>query len=401
MDIRQVVTQYQGILQRELAAGRQRLVDYQADLAGLTERLAQIGPGSSRPLTVPAIFRRSYDENIITDYLAYVLDPARNGIGEAPLVGLLKLCGLDSADLPVSEVVVHREYPLGKGRIDLLLEWEETLVLGIENKVFACENPGQTEYYAREILRLFEEIPAHLVYLTRGGQEPESTEFHPVSYRQLLDALRGVHIEPDADVRRRVLWQDFLEHVEEYIVMSELDHFEFSEKAMLYLEHRAMIRDLDSAFKREWAEALRYLEQQVYAQLRGAPWKTLFNPPSSTWHQVFKSSWNQPELSVHYEYHLSQSRFHRGRMAFYVDVERSRADEYLELFDQRYPALEGVYKERGMLYRPPLRTIAISWKEYPISQDIEEVANVFISALDEHRFLESEIDAVLAMMEMK
>lgn len=69
--------------------------------------------------------------------------------------------------------------------------------------------------------------------------------------------------------RRRVLWEDLLEHLEVYIVMSDPTHFEFSEKAGLYLTHQNMIDDLVSTFNREWGEAVAFIEQQLRANLRG------------------------------------------------------------------------------------------------------------------------------------
>jgi hypothetical protein len=396
MNIQQLVTQYQDILHKEQKVECRRLNDYQASLAALVEQHARARPGPTKPLTIPVIFGRSHDENFISDYLAYVLDPAKNGIGDAPLAELLRLCDIDTVDLPLAEVTVHREYPLESGRIDLLLEWEDVLVLGIESKIFSPEGAGQTVYYARVMRELFEDTPYHLVYLTRGGWKASSRRFQPVSYEQLLSAFRNVSLPSDVDMRQRVLWEDFLEHLEVYIVMAEPDHFEFSEKARLYIEHQGMIQDLEAAFKREWASALAYIEQQVYAQLQGGPWETYFNTNRYVWHKVFKPAWNQPKLSVHYEYHFAQSSFEKGELGFSVDAERARASECFDLFDQRYPSLEATYRERGILYRPPNRRIAIAWKTYPISQDIEQIALVFVEALAEHRFLESEIDAVVA-----
>jgi hypothetical protein len=44
----------------------------------------------ARPYTIPAAFRRPYDENFISDYLAFILDPDKNGIGNSPRGGICR-----------------------------------------------------------------------------------------------------------------------------------------------------------------------------------------------------------------------------------------------------------------------------------------------------------------------
>ena len=394
--IGQLATEYQRVVQKARAAERQQLEGYGAKLAVLVEQYDQVKPAPPKPLTIPAIFGRQHDENFISDYLAYALDPGRNGIGEAPLAQLLNLCDIDAADLPLEDVTIHREYQLENGRIDLLLEWEDMLVLGIENKILSTEGTGQTRYYAKVVPRLFEGTSYHLVYLTRDGHKAGSSKFQSISYVQLLVALRNVAATSATTLRQRVVWDDFLEHLEVYIIMSDPDHFEFSEKAKLYIEHQTMLHDLENTFKKEWNEALAYLEEQLHTHLEGGPWITRFHGTRYNFHQVLKPSWHSAGLSIHYEYWFTVARLNRRELTFMVDVESKRADEFLARFDARYPSLETDYRERGIRYRPPNRKNAIAWKAYPITQDIDQVARTFIDAFTEFRFLEKEIDTVLA-----
>jgi hypothetical protein len=394
--IGQLASEYQRVVQKARTAERQRLEGFRAKLSALEQQYDQVKPASPKPITIPAIFGRQHDENFISDYLAYVLDPAENGIGEAPLAQLLHLCGIEAGDLPLEEVMIHREYQLENGRIDLLLEWEDMLVLGIENKILSAEGTGQTRYYAKVVPRLFEGTPYHLVYLTRDGHKAGSSKFQSISYAQLLAALRNVAVTSATSSRQRFLWDDFLEHLEVYIIMSDPDHFEFSEKSKLYIEHQTMLHDLENTFKKEWNEALAYIEQQLYTHLKGGPWITRFYGTKYNFHQVLKPSWDLAGLSIHYEYWFTVARLNRRELTFMVDVESKRADEFLARFDSHYPSIETKYRERGIRYRPRNRKFAIAWKAYPITQDIDQVARTFIDAFTEFRFLEKEIDAILA-----
>lgn len=398
--IQRLAAEYQSLLQKERDAERERLGDYETRLDDLEDRFAHAKGPPSKPLTIPAVFGRSYDENFISDYLAYAIDPSRNGIGEAPLERFLSLCGIDPVERPLADVVVHREYYLEGGRIDLLLEWEDTMVLGIENKILSAEGLDQTRYYAQVMARKFAVVPYHLIYLTRTGDRASSDEFQPVSYKQVGEALRQVQISPDTTARHRVLWEDFLEHLEEYIIMSDPSHFEFSEKAELYLEHRTMIEDLVSAFGREWGEAVSFIEQQLKVQLDGGPWTIDWSKGVSTyWKPIFKPAWKSQTLFAHYEFWFNLDTFCRGDFWLMAEVEGQEADHFLALFDQRYPSLKVHYDGKGIKHHPKERKQAIAWKKYATSQNIEEVVRAFIDAFDEFRFLESEIDQVLVELQ--
>lgn len=393
-----LVQQYQAILQKEQAAEQAQVEAYRRQLAELSQQYAQAAATPPKPVTIPAIFGRSHRENFISDYLAYILNPAKNGLGPGPLVQLLHLCDIDPGEVPLAEVVIHREYTVGSGRIDLLLEWEDALVLGIENKIYAAEGDGQTRYYAHEIPKLFKDTPCHFAFLTRGGRSAQSKKFKPISYAGLLEALRQVRVSPNTGARQLILWHDFLEHLEVYIIMSDPGQFEFSDKAKLYLEHHAMIQDLETTFKDEWGAAITYIEDRVRANLDD-DWETQFNPQLSRgWHVISKSAWRQEELWVHFEYWFAPYWLARREFTFVLDVEGKQNNDFLDRFDQRYPALEPTYKRREMIYRPSNRKVAIAHKIYPISQDIDEIAQVFIDAFEEFRFLEAEVDAVLAEM---
>jgi hypothetical protein len=136
----------------------------EGELALLAERLAVIGTKArqsadrSRPReTIPALFGRAYDENFISDYLAYILDPARNGIGSEPLQALLSVAFDPDLDVDLDNVTILREYAFGDvnfGRIDLLIQLGdqgERGVIGIENKILASEGDTQTISYATSI----------------------------------------------------------------------------------------------------------------------------------------------------------------------------------------------------------------------------------------------------------
>jgi hypothetical protein len=216
----------------------------------------------------------------------------------------------------------------------------------------------------------------------------------------LLAAFKQISIENVQEHRKLALWEDFLEHLEAYITMATSDRFEFSEKAQLYLAHQPMIDDLTTTFEKEWAKAVAYLEARFLAGAKGGPWHTGFTPRVA-WMQASRSHWSSSDLFIHFEWYLPVSGLVNGIMPFWVDVEGKMANKALALFDSRHQPLEPLYLQRNIEYRPSSRRHAIASKNYPISQDMDAIAEVFITSFEEFRFLENEVDEVLAEMESK
>src|SRR5690625_930458 len=109
--------------------------------------------------TIPSIFNKMYDENFISDFLSYILNPIENGVGFEPLVKIIEEYnrkGVNILDnLTLSEknnIEIIREYSFVNGRrIDILIKIQDQLIIAIENKIFASELENQTIDYADSI----------------------------------------------------------------------------------------------------------------------------------------------------------------------------------------------------------------------------------------------------------
>ena len=87
----------------------------------VVRRAAKLPVATPPPLTLPLIFHHPRDENFLSHYLAYALDPKHNGLGLGPMKALLRQFGEDVPSAS-TRVVVWREANLDDGRIDLLIE---------------------------------------------------------------------------------------------------------------------------------------------------------------------------------------------------------------------------------------------------------------------------------------
>ena len=398
-DFPKLADRYLQISQKESEAECRLVADYRTAFAYSARKYEHAKQVKLRPLTIPAIFGRSHHENFISDYLAFVLDPKKNGIGTAPLEALLSLYAVEYDESKLDDVLIRREFPLESGRIDLLIECPEQFVIGIENKIYSPEGENQTPSYARIISDVFPDTSRLLVFLTRQGDKPKSAQFVPLSYANLFNTFKAVKISEDIALRNQVLWADFLEHVEIYIMATVPEKFEFSEKAKLYLENQKMLHDITTSFDREWESALLHIESRFREQATGGPWNTVFQTRYS-WQQAYKSNWRSNNFFIHFEWWLPPTALIDGELSlsFMVDVEGKRASELLGLFANRHLQLETIYRQNSIAYCPPKRSNAIAFKKYSISTDIDQVAAVLFESFSEFRFLESEIDEVVASL---
>lgn len=406
--IEQLVKDYRRIQQSEAEPLRFQVQEYRTRLAVLAVKVNTLPKTLPLPITVPVIFKRTYNENFISDYLAYILDPIRNGIGIEPIACLLSILDSDIT-LDFYDVKIEREYELEegsiKGRIDLLIQIDEKVVLGIENKIFASEGNSQTHYYERAIHKKFPNHRHYFIYLTRDKQCASSKEFCPISYRDLIKLFRKIPFDWKADIHKSVLWDDFLTHLEVYIMKI----IEFSDKAKLYVEHYDLIKDIEQSFMQEWEQLLDYLTSVFEEKYPPPEWIVVFNKPIvKTWHQIYKRSWDKRDKRgcwVHYEYFFSPDRLYKKQFQFMVDVEGKQAESkqakrFFSLFDSHYSDLISKYKAHGIQYKPGHRRIAVAWKEYQLeSIQFEEIGKRFLNALEEFSFLEPLIDELFNELE--
>ena len=110
---------------------RKHIERYKTSLAKMQGEYEHIRPSHSRNLTIPNIFRKTFDENFLSDYLAYILDPQINGIGITPLKSLIKVTFPETDDRYWKNTKIYREYALEGGRIDILIVTDDETIIGI------------------------------------------------------------------------------------------------------------------------------------------------------------------------------------------------------------------------------------------------------------------------------
>jgi len=424
MNTKKVATDYQSRLNdlsssyREIEEERQllsqhRREQYKLELTHLTGAYQTLPPSKPVPLTIPSIFRRSYDENFISDYLAYILDPKKNGIGNAPLAKVLEFIFPELERWDWKSVEIIREYQIGQGRIDFLILIDEVIVVGIENKIFAPEAVEQTKYYADVLDQKFDNRGRYYILLSIDGRPATSEKFYSLSYCDLLKIFRTIPYSCINNLHKSILWEDFLTHMEVYLAMNSEDLvIPDKNKVVLYLQHREMINDLLSAFDGSKDIVFDYIASHLKQRLGNIEWEYNFNS-TRDWQLVYKRNWypKEPPLRIIWVFWYTRDILSSSNFQVSVEVQgyekwdtQEEIDDFMELFDIRYTLLKKVYEEKGIQYRPSVKgrqiltKLGIAWKPYTLEIDFDHLENIsdqIIKAVDDLAFLTEPIDETL------
>jgi hypothetical protein len=363
-------------------------------LAAIVKQAGQIKDRKGRE-TIPVIFGREYEENFLSNYLAYILDPKRNGVGVEPLQALLALAYEDLADIDPEHVVIIREFTFDDtslGRIDFLIKLGhdgENGVIGIENKLYSPEGDNQTTAYAQGLAQEFPGRDRYQIFLSPSGRLPVSNEFRPISYKSLLQALREIRYPVLKDIHKCVIWEDFLAHLEEYIVMSD-GKLELSGRTHLYMQNRQTLDSLRSAFESDANKVYGFVTEAIRNSL-GEGWHFTFQGRNS-YQEINRISWawNFEKYYVYYQYRFSQDNILTlDQFPFMFGAYPGKhAGSFIEWLKTNYPQIPEICKAHGMnaYSKEPGEgnSALIAYKTYPLDrEDITQLAPQFVYAAEE------------------
>ena len=356
-----------------------------------------------RLLTIPAIFGRSYDENFISDYLAYILDPKLNGVGIEPLQLLLsKIKNNDNKEeLEIEDIEIIREYNLGDhGRIDFIIKLGDAGVLGIENKITSLEGENQTVAYAKGIKLEFPDQEHYMVFLSPTGLIPSSKKFAAISYGDIYKLLRDIPFPVLDDIHKVVIWEDFLAHLEGYIIMNE-GKLELTEKTSLYIENYKMFSDLRSSYEQDADRIYEFITESIKNSF-GEVWTFNFKGKQS-WQEITRDSWKLENFRVFFQYLFSRDLLLLDDYPYMLGVYpcNQSSRHFLDWLKKNQPKIKEICSQNSMEAYGPKRGTAsylIAHKSFPLKIDnITMIDQQFIAAADEFLVFQPIMDKALEM----
>lgn len=176
-----------------------------------------------------------------SNFLSWLMDPnANHGLGAEFLEIFLKDAIHVDFNLSGKVVNVQTEYSSNKGRIDLLITFDEKVIC-IENKIDSGENSDQLSRYIQHVNSFYPSFDKYFIFLTPDGRSPETPEdrkfFKPYSYEKIIDHIIGLYErrKNKMDVRVAIYLQDYIELLQNEILNGEdlastLDHILINHK---------------------------------------------------------------------------------------------------------------------------------------------------------------------------
>lgn len=353
-----------------------------------------------RELTIPEIFEKENNENFISTYLAYILNPTKNGIGRHPLESIINyfIPEFDTSILNWGEVEIYREVQLDENsRIDITILFPGELFIGIENKIRSTEQFQQTIRYSDKIGTIHKKCTILCILLNQTGDNPQSPNFKTLTYKQLYNLLSDIKIDFINNLKKGVIFHDFLTYIKE-VLLTMNDKLEISKKTELYIKSIDLFKDLRESFKEEEQKII-YLTKDISENIFG-------NNFSYDWRknyqQIYKQSWIQNNLFVHYEFWITgDSLFDSKKIQFMIDVEGNLKNTFFDNFEKLYPKYANDFAQKSIVYRPKHRRVALAFKEYEVFKNINsqndidiqgELINLIHLVHDDFIFFSSIID---------
>ena len=238
--------QYIGELKN--AVGQQQFFDFEDKQKQSLEKIfdnIDLFSKNEMPDTLGRIFRHERRENFISDWLAYLLNSEKMGTNIL-FQSLFHVSGIEGDFIPVGgierekDLVLYREDKGTRescGRIDFFITTDDAII-GIENKIdcdFTSNN--QLEKYSKSLRQIAETEQKNwylfLLYPTsnikidkkiktiKNNKNDNQENVKIITYENLIKNWETIKIDCVKSLRQMIIFEDFIKHIKEYIIMNE------------------------------------------------------------------------------------------------------------------------------------------------------------------------------------
>lgn len=293
--------------------------------------------------TIAHIFRKESQENFISDWIAYLIDPVSFGNAE-PLNALLEVAGFDDCIDENGIIEISREKTFDdQRRIDFYIETEE-LIIGIENKIWSGLGDQQLEDYSESLEKLAESKEKEVrkilllpqnntsIDLSENNSDISVSGFVSVTYEDFANALKKLQINFIENLRSSFLLQDFITYVEEYLMDSNVDKKKNFDMVSFLFEHKNQLNELETCKNNLQTQFAKSVVKKLAETFDEEIWK-IKTPRTGSYFQLFKEQWGIP---VHFEL-LPTDRFPYKSIRVVLhtregkDAEKNRTEELYNL----------------------------------------------------------------------
>lgn len=239
-------------------------------------------------------------EVLVSSWIEFLLNPKKNGIGNAPLQNLINLTGhnynLNEFEFEISDTEIATD---NQRRMDIVIKYNGLWIV-IENKIDSLENSEQTNEYYKFIEKSKKNNESLYIYLKPNYNKslPINKNFTVITYDQLIQELKKININDYEEPDKYRFLKEFIISGGRFMKNEEI---EFTDNIKFYVKELDKFR----AIEEEYNNKNRLLYEKItkecneYLNQIFGEYKTY---KSYNWIQFYKDNWNNEKHNgVHYE----------------------------------------------------------------------------------------------------
>jgi len=266
-------------------------------------------------------------ETLVSEWLAFIFNPIKNGIGNKPIKILLNLLGEEKIDLDGQEFISTKtEVCIDEmRRIDILIDYENTLIV-IENKIGSDENDNQTEAYFNYISNTVKDKdfikyvylkPAFNSSVPIKQANDKEDGFVIVTYHNLLNELSKITKNDFEDKRKYKYLEEFIKSGERFMDKK----IEFNDKIRCFIKNKSTILKVKEEYDNQNKILKNNIRNNVLNKLNHKIYSTDVTGKEldRDYMQFYKKNWNcGKSYNIHYEI-LFKSNEENGEKGFIAE----------------------------------------------------------------------------------
>ena len=304
----------------------------------LIENLKKIDIKDSGITVLDILNKSHYDENFISDWLAFIFNPEINGIGNRPISSLMNSLDISKSNIQNEDIKrewsnnikelkdtineqkfigIEREKVIDDNkRIDMLIKYSNTWIV-IENKINSKENGTQTKNYYNYIMKKKKKIEKELssgkinvifIYLkpNYNKSEPSEENFIPLTYSQLFMQICEIN---ENDYNEEEIYKyKYLEELERMMknYMKE-EEFDLSNIAIkTYINYREKIKSIEEQYRNNNKILIQKIVTEIENLFSKENGYEINKKNNDTLIQIGKTTWKNEKKNgyftgIHYE----------------------------------------------------------------------------------------------------
>ena len=265
------------------------------------------------------VINKTYDENIVSNWLSFILDPDSNGIGNKPIDVLLNAVDYNkNVELGEFRGIWREESTNDNKRMDLVIRYANIWIV-IENKIYSSEHNKQTKKYfdyIEEEKGKEKEDPVKdvvYIYLRPDWNNPDKTNipykkykgnkdngFRNLYYSELINGLNNIKKSDYKEKEKFIYLKNFIENGEKYYMGKEM---KITKEIETYIKYMDKIQKI----KNEYEDLRKKILNKLVGSLKEEFENDYYINDSSIragYIQIANKKWNRGKNTrkgIHYE----------------------------------------------------------------------------------------------------